>query len=128
MNLLLTYGADSETKDRSGLTVLMKAARLHQGIASVLCLLSHGANVNAMTDERHDNRTVLHYAVLSGNYETVNLLIKQGAKVNFPTDYQKPTPLDLAILKGDPILVKILIDAGMCHYKLNILVHVQKCY
>lgn len=33
---------------------------------SVLMLLSHGADVNAMTDARHDYRTVLHYAVLSG--------------------------------------------------------------
>jgi ankyrin repeat protein len=68
---------------------------------------------------------VLHYAVLSGNLATVNLLIKQGARVNYPPDYQKPTPLDLAILKGDIDLVKLLLAAGkglrlqcgicMCH-------------
>ncbi len=66
-----------------------------------------------MTDERHDYRTVLHYAVLSGNLETVSLIIKQGARVNFNPDYQKPTPLDLAILKGDVAMVKLLINAGM---------------
>jgi ankyrin repeat protein len=79
---------------------------------SVLLLLSFGADVNAMTDSRHDYRTVLHYAVLSGNLATVNLLIKQGARVNYPPDYQKPTPLDLAILKGDIDLVKLLLAAG----------------
>jgi len=79
---------------------------------SVLLLLSFGADVNAMTDARHDYRTVLHYAVLSGNLATVNLLIKQGARVNYPPDYQKPTPLDLAILKGDTDLVKLLLAAG----------------
>ena len=68
--------------------------------------------MNAMTDERHDFRTVLHYAVISGGYEIVQLLLKQGAAVNFPSDYQKPTPLDIAILKGDVQLVKMLIDAG----------------
>lgn len=68
--------------------------------------------MNAMTDSRHDYRTVLHYAVLSGNLAIVNLLIKQGARVNYPPDYQKPTPLDLAILKGDIDLVKLLLAAG----------------
>ena len=78
----------------------------------MLLLLSFGADVNAMTDARHDYRTVLHYAVLSGNLATVNLLLKQGASVNYPPDYQKPTPLDLAILKGDIDLVKMLLSAG----------------
>ncbi|KAK7791171.1 hypothetical protein R5R35_005380 [Gryllus longicercus] len=112
MQLLLTFGANPDTRDRAGLTPLMKAARLPQGMDSVLLLLSFGADVNAMTDARHDYRTVLHYAVLSGNLDTINLLLKQGAKVNFSSDYQKPTPLDLAILKGDPELVKLLLNAG----------------
>lgn len=112
LELLLKYGADPDMRDRSGLTPLMKACRLTQGMESVLLLLSYGADVNAMTDERHDYRTVLHYAILSGNYDIVHLLLKQGARVNFSPDYQKPTPLDLAILKGDPTLVKILVDAG----------------
>lgn len=112
MQLLLTFGANPDTRDRAGLTPLMKAARLPQGIDSVLLLISYGADVNALTDARHDYRTVLHYAVLSGNLDTVNLLLKQGARVNYSSEYQKPSPLDLAILKGDPELVKLLINAG----------------
>lgn len=112
MRLLLTYGANPDAVDRAGLTPLMKAARLPQGMESVLLLLSFGADVNARTDERHDYRSVLHYAVLSGNLATVNLVLRQGARVDFPADYQKPTPLHLAILKGDPELVRMLIQAG----------------
>ncbi|XP_073989183.1 ankyrin repeat and SOCS box protein 16-like [Rhodnius prolixus] len=112
LQLLLMYGANPNTRDRGGLTPLMKAARLPQGMQSVLLLISYGADVNAMTDERHDYRTVLHYAVLSGNLEIVNLLIKQGASVNYPPEISKPTVLDLAILRGDPELVKMLILAG----------------
>lgn len=112
LRLLLTFGADPNIRDRGGLTPLMKAARLPQGIDSVLLLLSFGADVNAMTDSRHDYRTVLHYGVLSGNHDIVYLLIKQGASVNYDSEYQKPTPLDLAILKGDPDLVKMLLNAG----------------
>lgn len=83
-----------------------------QAMESVLLLLQYGADVNAVTDIRHDYRTVLHYAILSGNLETVNLLVKQGAKVNYSYEYQKPTALDLAILRGYPELVKMLIKAG----------------
>lgn len=58
---------------------------------------------------------VLHYAVLSGNLETVSLILKQGARVNFDKEFQKPTPLDLAILKGDVAMAKLLISAGMLY-------------
>lgn len=98
----------------SGLTPLMKAARQHHGIEACLLLLNHGADVNAMADERHDYRTVLHYAVLSGNAPIVNLLTKQGAKLNYETsDYAKPSPLDLAILKGDLDVVRLLVNSGV---------------
>ncbi|CAG9820526.1 unnamed protein product [Phaedon cochleariae] len=114
LELLLTFGANPDSRDRSGLTPLMKAVRLPQGMDAVLLLLKYGADVNAIADERHDYRTVLHYAVLSGNYEIVNLMIKQGAKLNYDEEYDlgKPSPLDLAILKGDPHIVEMLIRSG----------------
>lgn len=93
----------------------MKAARHSQGMEQVLLLLSYGADVNAMTDARNDYRTVLHYAVLSGNIILVNLLLKQGAKVDKPAPFpepDRPSPLDLAILRGDPALVRILLESG----------------
>ncbi|XP_028135453.1 serine/threonine-protein phosphatase 6 regulatory ankyrin repeat subunit C-like isoform X1 [Diabrotica virgifera virgifera] len=114
LQLLLTFGANPDSRDRSGLTPLMKAVRQPQGMEAVLLLLKFGADVNAIADERHDYRTVLHYAVLSGNYEIVNLIIKQGAKLNYDEEYDlgKPSPLDLAILKGDPKVVELLIKSG----------------
>ncbi|KAF4532016.1 hypothetical protein B566_EDAN011863 [Ephemera danica] len=119
MRLLLTYGARPDTRDRAGLTPLMKAARasdlLKRRIDTKRLLLIHGydiPDVNGTTDERHDYRTVLHYGVLSGNHSIVTLLIKQGARRVFPPNYRKPTPLDLAILKGIPELVRILVHAG----------------
>ncbi|XP_027211620.1 putative ankyrin repeat protein RF_0381 isoform X2 [Penaeus vannamei] len=138
VNLLLTYGADPNSRDRQGFTPLMKCCRLQQdaseemenrdnitgpeilrhfaqslrGLESVLLLISFGADVNARTEGRHDYRSVLHYAVLSGSIPIVNLLLKQGAQVNFEAEYNKPTPLDLAILKGDVELVRLLLDNG----------------
>lgn len=115
LELLLAYGARTESTDRSGMTPLMRACRYNHGSEQVLMLLNNGANINAMTDHRNDYRTVLHYAVLSGSLSLVNLLLKQGAKTDrMPPDGQpdKPTPLHLAILRGDPAIVRCLLEAG----------------
>lgn len=86
--------------------------QMSQGIASVLLLLSYGADVNATADARHDYRTVLHYAILGGDPTVINLLLKQNARLDLGPDYQKPTALDLAVLKGDPSIVEMLLEAG----------------
>ncbi|XP_013175725.1 PREDICTED: ankyrin repeat domain-containing protein 29-like [Papilio xuthus] len=113
LELLLSFGANPDSRDRAGLTPLMKAARQKRGIEAVLLLISHGADVNAMADARNDYRTVMHYAVLSGNPDMVNLLIKQGGRVNYEgVELNKPSALDLAILKGDVAMVQMLMSAG----------------
>ncbi|XP_014612675.1 ankyrin-1-like isoform X2 [Polistes fuscatus] len=113
MELLLAFGAQPNMRDRAGLTPLMKAARSPQGVATVLLLLSYGADVNSMADSRHDYRTVLHYAILGGDPAVINLLLKQGARLSLGPDYQKPTALDLAILKGDPSIVEMLLESAL---------------
>ncbi|CAK1546492.1 unnamed protein product [Leptosia nina] len=113
LELLLMFGANPDSRDRAGLTPLMKAARQRNGIESVLLLLSYGADINAMADARNDYRTVMHYAVLSGNTDVVNLLMKQGARVNYESpDLNKPSPVDLVILKGDVDMLQMLLKAG----------------
>ncbi|KAF9406742.1 hypothetical protein HW555_012983 [Spodoptera exigua] len=101
LELLLTFGANPDSRDRAGLTPLMKAARQRKGLDAVLLLISFGADVNAMADARNDYRTVMHYAVLS------------GARVNYEcNEFSKPSPLDLAILKGDVTMLQMLLAAG----------------
>lgn len=112
LELLLRHGADTEARDRGGLTPLMKAARHPHGLEAVQLLLKHGANVNAMAPDRHDRRTVLHYAVLSGNLSIVRLLLDNGAKARMESGYRHPSPLDFAILRGDLAAVRMLLDAG----------------
>lgn len=114
LQLLLSYGAHTELRDRSGLTPLMRCCRYNYGTEQVLILINYGADVNAITDHRNDYRTVLHYAVLSGSLALVNLLLKHGAKPDRlpPAGEDKPTPLHLAILRGDPAIVRSLLEAG----------------
>lgn len=48
-----------------------------------------------------------------GSMPIVNLLIKQGAKLNYESeDLGKPSPLDLAILKGDIPIIRLLLESG----------------
>ncbi|RWS07427.1 Ankyrin repeat domain-containing protein 50-like protein [Dinothrombium tinctorium] len=112
MELLLKYGADPDSRDRAGLTPLMKACRHPQGYAAAKMLIGYGADPNAMTSERHDYRTVLHYAVLSSNVDTVRLVLNHGASVEYPPELQKPTPLDFAILRGNLEMIRLLLDNG----------------
>lgn len=116
LEILLKFGANIDGRDRTGMTALMRAARYNYGTEQILMLLSYGADANAMTDSRNDYRTVLHYAVLSGSCSVVNLLLRQGARVDRlpPCDQtDKPSPLHLAILRGDPSILRLLIEAGM---------------
>lgn len=121
LNLLLKFGAKTETKDRAGLTPLMRAARDRQGLEQVELLLNYMADVNAITDSRNDFRTVLHFAVLSSNISIVDILIQNGADVDQKPPFSepdRPSPLELAILSGDPYMVGILLKAGS--YSFNV--------
>ncbi|PZC71541.1 hypothetical protein B5X24_HaOG213170 [Helicoverpa armigera] len=73
LELLLTFGANPDSRDRAGLTPLMKAARQRKGMDAVLLLISFGADCPELS---------------------------------------KPSPLDLAILKGDVAMLQMLLAAG----------------
>lgn len=108
VDILLRYGADPNSKDRQGMTPLMKACRNPEALETAKLLIAYGADVNAMTNE--DQRTPLHYAVLGGNFNTVKLLVDSGALVQLPVDYNKPPPLFFAVLKEDFQMMKYLVE------------------
>lgn len=109
IRLLLKYGANPNSRDRSGLTPLMKAARHPQGYATVELLIDHGADVNDIAGERHDYRTVLHHSIFSGNIDLIRLILVRGAQ--YPRlDFDKPSPMDIAIISGRHDIVKLLIE------------------
>lgn len=113
IELLLKHGAKTEIRNRSGLTPLMQIAQLPNGYEATKFLLKYNADVNSYAPEQEDFRSVLHYAVKSGNFSMLRLLLFCGANVIYPCEVLKrPSSLAFAIIKGDLNMVKLLIEFG----------------
>jgi len=89
--LLISAGADVNTKDEDGLNLLHIAAMEgHKDIIELI--IDKGANVNG----KNVNRTSpLHYAAVYDQKEIAELLLVKGADVN-AKDVDGETPLDQA--------------------------------
>ncbi|MDB4816699.1 ankyrin repeat domain-containing protein, partial [bacterium] len=96
--LLISKGADINTKDVVGWTPVIEAARKgHKAIVELL--ISHGALLN--TKDSLTGKSALHFAAALGHKEIVQLLISKGADVNIRSDALTfldiaKTPLDMA--------------------------------
>lgn len=108
LNLLISYGAAVNLKDRKGWSPLYLAVQ-RDHLKSVSNLLKAGAS----TTDRDPilRETVLHRAVSCGNEAMVRLLLDYGASTNV-RDYQQRTPLHLAIRHSQKAVVKLLLDSG----------------
>jgi ankyrin repeat protein len=109
---LLDAGANANSKDKSGTTVLMKAAKRGDA-ATVKLLVEKGADVNAKDGSVLD-MSVLHFAVTGNNKDVVEYLIQKGANVN-ATNKDGETPLKQALAgpSGEATTVKEVIkNAG----------------
>ncbi|KAN0072304.1 hypothetical protein V8E54_009233 [Elaphomyces granulatus] len=131
---------DLESKDKSGQTVLSRAAG--NGYEEVVnLLLEQGAKLDPgdndgrtplshATGSGHETmvnlllekgaeldskgnhcRTPLSHAASSGHEEVVNLLLEKGAKLD-SKDWEGRTPLSHAAYKGHEAVVKLLVEKG----------------
>lgn len=77
-----------------------------------MCFLrfSYEAEINDITLD--DHRSPLHYAVLAGNLEVVQILVRNGAQVNFPLEITRPPPLYYAVIRGNVHILKFLLKSG----------------
>lgn len=107
VKLLLEHGADKNSKDGYGQSVVMTAASNHRTDALAL-LIKAGADVNAANQYRI---TPLSVAAEQGHLDTVNMLVAAGAKVN-ARDTAGGTALSVAILRGYKDIVAALLAAG----------------
>jgi len=105
---LLAEGANIETTDQHGRTVLQVATAFGQTDV-VKMLLTAGATVNAGTGNR---TTPLHLAAASGKTDIVKALLAAGARVDV-ADQDGNEPLHLAVANPtNEDIVKELLHAG----------------
>ncbi len=84
-------------------------AAMRRDVAAVRTLVARGADVNAA---QGDGMTALHWAALNGDLDTMNLVVKAGAKPEALTRVGSYTPLHLASSRGHAAAVARLLDAG----------------
>lgn len=116
VKIFLEKGADVNTKNKHGDTVLMRASREgHSGV--VKYLIEKGADVNHVQKGGYAN-TALYAAVLHpNNSEVIKILVNAGANINQRSYYNLfpgRTPLYEAVLGGNYYIenVKTLIELG----------------
>ncbi len=117
LKLLLTSGADINTKDNQGITTLHIAVVTDQ-FAMVKLLLEKGANVHA---KDASGTSALDCAVAKGNLGTVKLLLEKGANIKGDTILLVATSskIDDLIMKKSPKeiedfkeIIKLLVSKG----------------
>ena len=84
IKLLIDYGADVNHKNLIGLTILEGAFFMKNNLESMTLLLEHGADVHCGKKEQADN-ILLMIALSEGNMEIAQLLLKNGANLNYAT-------------------------------------------
>ncbi len=104
IGIYLEHGAALEARDRNGLTALHIAVNAGHA-AAVELLLSKGASLTA--EVPGFDRSVLHLAAASGEFEVARILLERGADRSF-RDARSRTPLELAVEHGFTNLARLL--------------------
>ncbi|HEV7765250.1 MAG TPA: ankyrin repeat domain-containing protein [Thermoanaerobaculia bacterium] len=105
--LLLEHGANANSKDNYGQSIVMTAASNHRTDALAL-LIAAKADINTANEYRI---TPLAVAAEQGHLDIVNMLVAAGANVN-ARDTSGGTALSVAILRGYKEIVAALLAAG----------------
>jgi ankyrin repeat protein len=107
IELLIEKGADINSKNMDGETVLMNAIQ-NGNTELVELLIKNGAEINGKSK---DGETALMYAAQNGNTELVARLIKNGAEINGKSK-DGETALMFAIFENHTEIVELLIENG----------------
>lgn len=75
--ILLDAGADPNTKDETGMSILYLALMWEKYVVADL-LIAHGADIDLLNDNDYPE-TALHHCVMKNKLKCVNYLLAQGA-------------------------------------------------
>lgn len=106
-DILLTHGASPVYVDRSGKTILMRAAELGS-TQNVQTLLQREVEVDQLDN---DGYTAFAYACLYGHVDVASMLLEAGACPSI-ADFDDKTPLMLASFYEHDDIVKLLLRSS----------------
>lgn len=111
--LLIEKGADIEARNVDGINALVYAVSLNDE-EMVKFLLEKGADANTVCEIENEHiympPTPLMNAVYNGNTNIINMLLENGADINYTTD--EMTPLIYAAYKGNTNIINTLLENG----------------
>ena len=116
---LLNCGADLNVKDKSGSTPLISLflndnmSRDPDSVSIMECLIKHGADLDERTPLHSIwmNRTPLEHAIINGNQDTIDLLLKHRVDVNTMDKFNE-TPLYKALFGKHNAIAESLLKHG----------------
>ena len=114
IDFLLSHGIDANTNLESGKTLLMKFIIERKDVNVIKLLIKYGAEIS-IKDEL--GFTPLHWASMTGQYETTKLFLENGAEIDARDKYEY-TPLIKMLSKSNKNciesinIVKLLLENG----------------
>lgn len=111
LKLLLDNKVNLDVYDGGVERLMLLACSVYDGHDMVKLLIDAGIGVN-FYDELSAKRTPLIHAAYNNNIETVKILIKAGADINFVTPDKGITALCAACMKSNFDMIDTLIKAG----------------
>ena len=108
---LLAKGADAKYRAPSGYDAMTVAASYRGSSEAIKALLDAGADPEPPDGVKVKHSPLL-FASMSGDLETVSLLLSRGAKANPRPNPSGDSPISEAITFGHAAVVRALIDAG----------------
>ncbi|TDP85636.1 ankyrin repeat protein [Halanaerobium saccharolyticum] len=110
INLLVENGADVNSKNKKGLTPLMRASAFNN-YEVVKALIDHGADINSKTESGFT--PILYAAKYSNNPEVIDILVENGAEIKGGLFSDVPNPLyQSAKYNNNSEITKKLIKLG----------------
>jgi ankyrin repeat protein len=103
VKVLLVDGVESRA-----ISYMLENAALYNDLSTIELMLDAGLDLRSLTDM---GARALYLAVVGDHEEAVRLLLSRGAKPNIPNSHSD-WPLEAAITRGCPRIVKLLLDAG----------------
>ncbi|KAJ7344577.1 hypothetical protein JRQ81_000527 [Phrynocephalus forsythii] len=104
---LISKGQSIDTTDRNGQTPLMLSAHKVIGMEPTRFLLKFNPSLKAV--DNVEKNTALHWAILAGNVNAVDLLLEAGSSLDIK-NVKGERPLDLAHQTKNRVLIHLLSE------------------